>query len=76
MGSKYTVRFSRSGICDYVFDRRTNSLFCAVWYLFTLSIKYPIVDFQIRRGYIPCEKCTADWCEKSPAYGAETEGTE
>lgn len=74
MGTKYTIRFMRNGTCPYDFDRQTNNIFCALWWLITLSIKYPIVDFEIRRGYIPCEKCTADWCDKSPAF--ETEGTE
>lgn len=76
MGCKYTIRFMRNGTCAYDFGRQTNSIFRALWYLLTLSLKYPIIDFQIRRGYIPCEKCIADWCEKSPAYGAEAEGTE
>lgn len=74
MGCKYTIRFMRNGTCPYNFDRQTNSLFRALWYLFTISLKYPIVDFQIRRGYIPCEECTADRCVKSPAF--ETERTE
>lgn len=68
MGCKYTIRFRRNGICDYVFDRQTDNIFHALWYLLTLSLKYPIVDFEIRRGYILCENCTADWCEKSPAF--------
>jgi hypothetical protein len=75
MGCKYTIRFMRNGMCGYDFDRQTNSVFLAMWYLLTLSIKYPIIDFEIRRGYIPCEKCTADWCEKSPVFtesGGET----
>ena len=66
MGCKYTIHFMRNGMCDYRFDRQTNNIFKALWYLLTLSLKYPIVDFEIRRGYIPCEKCDADWCEKSP----------
>ena len=73
MGCKYTIRFMRNGMCCYKFDRQTNSLLRALWYLLTLSIKYPIVDFEIRRGYIPCEKCTADRCDKSPAYGTAGE---
>ena len=68
MGTKYTITFTRNGTCDYVFDRQTNSIFKTLWYLVTLSLKYPIVDLQIRRGYIPCEKCDADWCDKSPAF--------
>lgn len=68
MGSKYTIYFMRNGTCGYQFDRITNSLFRALWYLFTLSLKYPIVDFQIRRGYIPCDKCTTDWCGRSRVW--------
>lgn len=71
MGRKYTIRFMRNGTCDYVFDRQTNNIFLALWYLLTLCLKYPIVDFEIRRGYIACEKCNADWCAKSPACGKE-----
>lgn len=67
MGAKYHLTFTNNGECDYTFDRWTNNIFHALWYLLTLSIKYPIVDFEVRRGYIPCEKCTADWCGKSPA---------
>ena len=65
---KYTIRFVRNGTCDYEFNRNTDHLLRALWYLLTLSIKYPIIDFQIRRGYMPCEKCDADWCDKSPAF--------
>lgn len=68
MGTKYNIRFMRNGQCPYEFDRRTNNLFLALWHLLTLSIKYPIVTFEIRRGYIDCEKCTADWCDKSSKY--------
>jgi leucyl-tRNA synthetase len=71
MGCKYTIKFTRNGTCDYEFDRQTKWLVKALWYLFTLGIKYPIIDFQIRRGYVPCEKCTADWCEKSPVFKEE-----
>jgi hypothetical protein len=75
MGCKYTITFTRNGACDYRLDRQTNNFFRALWYLITLSLKYPIVDFRIRRGYVPCEKCNVDWCWKSPMY-AETEGEE
>lgn len=67
MGCKYTVRFKRNGSCGYEFSRQTNNVFIALWYLLTISLKYPIVDFQIRRGYIPCEKCNAGYCVESPA---------
>lgn len=74
MGTKYTIRFVRNGKCPYDFERRTNNIFCALWYLLTLSLKYPIVDFEIRRGYVPCEKCTADWCDKSLTWAMPGEG--
>lgn len=70
MGSKYFICFTRNGTCDYGFDRRTNNIFKALWWLVTLSFKYPIIDFKIRRGYVPCQKCDADWCDKSPTYKA------
>ena len=68
MGAKYCITFMRNGLCPYAFERRANNFLIALWYLLTLSIKYPIVTFEIRRGYIDCEKCTADWCDKSPNY--------
>ena len=75
MGSKYTITFIRNGMCDYKFDisdrcirRRTNNMIIALWYLLTLSLKYPIVDLHIRKGFIPCSECDADWCDKSPAF--------
>ena len=68
MGTKYCISFVRNGLCPYNFDRRTNNLLVALWYLFTISINYPIVTFEIRRGYIDCEKCTANWCDKSTRY--------
>lgn len=68
MGTKYCITFMRNGLCPYASDRRTNHLLVALWYLLTLSIKYPIITFEIRRGYIDCKKCTADWCDKSPKY--------
>lgn len=74
MGTKYEIRFTRNGRCPYDFDRGTNNIFRALWWLLTLSIKYPIVDFEIRRGYTPCEKCGADWCDKSPALAASEKG--
>ena len=68
MGTKYCITFMRNGRCPYEFDRRTNHLVVALWYLLTLSIKYPIIIFEIRRGYIVCEKCTAEECERSAKY--------
>jgi len=59
----------RNGTCDYQFDRQTNNILKALWYLLTVSIKYPIVDFEIRRGYMSCEKCNADWCARAPMLG-------
>ena len=73
MGTKYCITFMRNGLCPYESDRRTNHLVVALWYLLTLSIKYPIITFEIRRGYIDCEKCTADWCDKSPKYSFKEE---
>jgi len=68
MGCKYIFHFMRNGTCDYDFDKQTNNIFIAIWYLIILNIKYPIVDFQIRRGYIPCEKCNVNYCERSKFY--------
>jgi hypothetical protein len=64
MGCKYTIRFMCNGTCDYDFTRQTNNIFYALCNLIILSFKYPIIDFQIRKGYIPCEKCSVDYCEK------------
>lgn len=65
MGNKYTVTFCRNGNCGFKFDWGTEHLLVALWWLIKLGIKYPIVDFKIRRGYVPCEKCDADWCDKA-----------
>lgn len=67
MGYKYTLRFKRNGLCDYEFDWGTNSFLKALFWFFKLKLKYHIITFEIRTGYIPCEECDADWCEKSPA---------
>ena len=72
MGYKYTIRFTRNGLCDYRFDRGTNNPIVALWYFITLAIKYPIIDLSVRRGYVNCEKCDADWCEKSPCFQRRT----
>ena len=68
MGTKYCITFMRNGLCPYASDRRTNHLLVALWYLLTLSIKYPIITFEIRRGYIDCEKCTFEECERLAKY--------
>jgi hypothetical protein len=73
--SKYTIRFRRNEECLYEFDRQTNGVLHALWYLFALSRKFPIVDFLVRRDDMPCEKCTADWCNKSPAFATKEENT-
>ena len=65
MSAKYTVWHARNKECPYYFDWETNSFLRALWWLLTLSIKYPIVNFEMRRGEIPCGKCSADWCDKS-----------
>ena len=70
MGNKYTITGVLNGFCLCPHSKRTNNIFIAIWYLIILNIKYPIVDFQIRRGYIPCEKCGVDYCEY---HGRETE---
>ena len=71
MGNKYTLSFKRNGLCEYAAERRTDNFLLALWYLITLSIKYPIVDFFVRRGYVPCEKCDADWCSDSPMFDSD-----
>lgn len=72
MGTKYNIRFVQNGLCPYEFDRRTNHLLVALWYLLTLSIKYPIVTFEIRRGRVNCPDCKADWCDKSKVFANKT----
>lgn len=66
MGTKYRIEFTRNGLCPYRFEKATNSILVAMWYLFTNLIKFPIVTFEIRRGYIGCEKCTSDYCKNKP----------
>ena len=65
METKYLVWHARNKDCPYYFDWETNNVFRALWWFFTLCIKYPIVNFEMRRGEVPCEKCSADWCDKS-----------
>ena len=64
---KYRIEFQRNNDCDFPFERVTNHLVVALWYLFTLMLKYPIITLKIVRGEIECAKCTADWCGRSPA---------
>lgn len=68
MGTKYSIRYIKSGFCNYEFTKNTNNIFVALWWLFTLSIRYPIIDFNIRHGYTVCKNCDATYCEKSPKY--------
>ena len=68
MEAKYTIRFMRNEECLYNFDYQTNKILRALWHLLILSLKYPFVDFEIRRGYTLCDKCDAAWCDKSPVY--------
>ena len=69
MGSKYAVSAMLSGHCPHTVNRRSNNIFVALWWLVKLSIKYPIVDFEIRRGYVSCEECQAAYCWKKEAGG-------
>ena len=68
MCTKYTITFAKSGLCEFKFDRRTNNIVIALWYFLILSIQYPIVDFSIRRGYIECSDCNANYCSNSPNW--------
>lgn len=69
MWTKYAITFTKSGDCEFKFDRRTNNIIVALWYLLILSIQYPIVDFSIRRGYVECSECNVDYCYKSISCG-------
>ena len=62
MGEKYEIVYMRNGCCLLKNSKLTNSLVVALWYLLRLSIKYPIVTLNIRRGYISCAECDADYC--------------
>lgn len=73
MGTKYRIEFTRNGLCSYRFDRKTNWFIVALWHFIVLSLKYPIVTFEVRRGYVECEKCKADWCDNSPNFCLQDE---
>ena len=62
MGVKYEIVYKRNGYCEVPCSKRANNIFIALWYLLTIFIRYPIIDFTIRRGFVPCEKCKAVWC--------------
>jgi len=74
---KYRIWFTRSGICDFKFDRQTDYFLKALYWLFRLRFtkmvgtRYPQVYLEIRRGYIECEDCTADWCDNSDGRRVE-----
>lgn len=68
MGTNYEVKGRLNGHCEFWAIRRTNHLFVALWYLIVISVRYPIVNVHVRRGYVPCEKCEADYCDKSPLW--------
>ena len=67
MGYNYTLQFMRNGTCDYGFEWGTNNPLKALWWYLKLRLrmKYKIVTLSVRTGYTPCEKCDADWCDKS-----------
>jgi len=71
---KYRIWFTRSGTCDYKFDRETDYFIKAIYWLIRLRFfklagcKYPQVYLEYRNDYIACEDCTADWCEKSAVF--------
>ena len=72
MGGKYEVRGAMSGLCPFWDGQFTNSLAHALLLLIRLSLKYRIVEFNIRKDRIvefnirkeplDCADCHDDNC--------------
>lgn len=58
MGSKYMIEAKRNGKCPSTKLKQSRYFIGALWWFIRLSIKYPIVDLQLRRGYVPCQECS------------------
>lgn len=62
MGGKYEVRGAMSGVCPFGDDQFTNSLVHALLLLIRFSLKYRIVEFNIRKEPLACADCHDDNC--------------
>ena len=80
MGSKYEIRFVRSGLCPYEFSWATNWFIKALYWIIKIryigvaGTKYPIVTLNIRAGYLDSQDCTADYCNKECERSRYKEG--
>lgn len=59
MGGKYEVRGAMSGLCPFWDGQFTNSLAHALLLLIRFSLKYRIVEFNIRKEPLDCADCHA-----------------
>lgn len=62
MGGKYEVRGAMSGLCPFWDSQFTNSLAHALLLLIRFSLKYRIVEFNIRKEPLDCVDCPDDDC--------------
>ncbi len=62
MGGKYEVRGAMSGLCPFWVGQFTNSLAHALLLLIRFSLKYRIVEFNIRKEPLDCADCHDDSC--------------
>ena len=64
MGFEYYILCKRSGLCVVDIGHQPRTLISAIFWLliYRYWYSYPIIDFQIRKGYIPCEQCKEEDC--------------
>ena len=63
MGIKYEILCKESGLCPiWTSFCQTRIFIVAMLYMVIARFKYPIVDVNIRNGYIDCEKCNDIHC--------------
>lgn len=62
MGGKYEVRGAMSGLCPFWGGQFTNSLAHALLLLIRFSLKYRIVELNIRKEPLDCSDCHDDNC--------------
>ena len=62
MGGKYEGRGAMSGLCPFWYGQFTNSLAHALLLLIRFSLKYRIIEFNIRKEPLDCVDCHDDNC--------------
>lgn len=62
MGGKYEVRGAMSGLCPFWDGHFTNSFAHALLLLIRFSLKYRIVEFNIRKEPLDCVDCSDEFC--------------